>query len=80
MVIDMGKPVIIAISKLGISAIYKCYNLKLRRGKKCPDANTNKCMKCNYCRVEMSAFDATKLINSYMKSVVASHNLNNEDD
>ena len=75
----MGKPVIIAISKLWISAIYKCYNLKLCRGRKCPDANTNKCMKCNYCKVEMSAFDATKLISSYMKSIVASHNLKEKE-
>lgn len=65
---------IIALSQFGISIIYTCYNLKLKRGKKCPDKNTNKCMKCKYCKAELSAVDATKLLNSYSKRIVELHN------
>ena len=61
---------IIAFSQFGISITYTCYNLKLKRGKKCPDKNTNKCMKCKFCKAEMSATDATKLLNNYSKRIV----------
>ena len=64
----------IAFSQFGISIVYTCYNLKLRRGKKCPNKNTNECMKCKYCKAELSAADATKLLNSYSKRVVELHN------
>ena len=57
----------IAISTHGISALYSCYNLKLKWGKKCPDKKTDKCYKCKYCKVEMSAADATKCIQAYQR-------------
>lgn len=49
---------------------YTCYNLKYRLSfpkKKCPDDSSDKCMTCKYCKAEMSAYDATRLMNSYGK-------------
>lgn len=51
-----------AISRGGISVSYKCYHLP-GYGKKCPDKYTDKCMTCRYCKAEMSAADATRLLN-----------------
>ena len=53
-----------AVSRNGIGVLYTCYKLP-GHGKYCEDNGTDKCFKCKYCKAEMSAFDATKLINSY---------------
>ena len=60
----------IAISTEGISVNYKCYNLKYTVGLfhgKCPDEYTDKCYKCKYCKADMSAYDATKLIEAFRR-------------
>ena len=53
-----------AIASKGIRISYRCFKLP-GYGKNCPDKNTNKCMRCKYCKAEMRASDATKLLNSY---------------
>ena len=58
----------IAISSMGIDMLYKCFKLP-GYGKKCPDKNTEKCYKCKYCKVEMQAADATKLLSVYQREV-----------
>ena len=58
----------IATSIQGISINFQCRSLKYTVGlfhKKCPDQYTDKCYKCKYCRAEMPAADATKLLNIY---------------
>lgn len=49
----------------GIAAEYKCYNLKYWYSfKKCPDAyKLDKCSKCKYCKVTLSAPDYTRILN-----------------
>ena len=53
-----------SISSRGIGILYRCFKLP-GYGKKCPDKYTNKCMKCPYCKAEMKAADATRLLSSY---------------
>jgi len=66
----------IAISRNGIGITYKCYKFP-GHGKKCPDKETSKCFECRYCKAELSAFDATRLLNSYGKR--RSQNENNSN-
>lgn len=58
---------IISISKCGIGVTYRCVSEWVRyKGKKrCPDKNTDICLTCDFCKAELSARDATKLLNSY---------------
>ena len=56
---------VIAISRAGMSIIYRCVNAKYNWFKKCPDRNTRKCFKCEYCKAEMAARDASRLLDSY---------------
>ena len=64
----MKKRMSMAISRHGLSLFYKCYNGVLYYGKKCPDRDDgHKCMTCKFCKCEMSAFDATKMLESYGK-------------
>ena len=60
------KEMYIALSKHGISIFYKCYNLVLRHGRKCPDKNTSKCFYCKYSKAQLSGSDATRLLESYI--------------
>ena len=56
----------IALTRKGISVLYKCYNLKysiIPFHKKCPDYATDKCFTCKYGKAEMEAQDATRLLN-----------------
>ena len=46
------------ISKHGIIVQYTCY----KRPQKCPDSETDKCMTCKFCKAEMDAYDATRLL------------------
>lgn len=57
----------IVVSRYGIGILYKCYNLTYRYSlfKKCPDEDTSKCMTCQYAKAELSAEDATRLLNSF---------------
>lgn len=55
----------IAVSRYGLSLLYKCYKGP-DYGKKCSDRDDgHNCMICKYCKCEMPAYDATKLLNSY---------------
>lgn len=54
----------IGISRYNINIYYNCYKLPFH-GKRCPDRNTSKCFTCKYCKAEMSAANATKLLNAY---------------
>lgn len=61
----------IAVSKGGIGVTYKCYSLKYNYipfHKKCPEAFSEKCFTCEHCRAEMTAKDATKLLNRKIDS------------
>ena len=49
---------IISISRHGYNVDYIC----CKRPKKCPDEDTEKCCTCKYCKAEMSAYDATRLL------------------
>lgn len=55
------------ISRYGIGILYKCYNLTYRYSmfRKCPDEDTEKCMHCKYGKAELTADDATRLLNSF---------------
>ena len=61
----MKKPMVLAISRNGIGILYKCYRLP-DKGRKCKEGDGgSRCMKCKYCKAEMSGFDATRLLNFY---------------
>lgn len=61
----MNRPMVIGIARYNMKIPYRCCKLP-GYGKKCPDRDDGThCMKCKYCKAEMSAEDATKLINSY---------------
>lgn len=57
----MSSGMFMAVSRNGISVFYKCYHLP-DHGSRCPNKNTDVCMKCKYCKAEMSATDATRLL------------------
>lgn len=61
------KEMYIALCRHGIPVFYKCYNLRLRHGKKCPDKNSRKCLHCQYSKAEMAGSDATRLLEAYTK-------------
>lgn len=63
---------IIAESRRGISILYRCFRLP-DYGKRCADAFTNKCFKCRFCKAEMSAEDATNLLNRYTRCKDCKH-------
>ena len=60
----MRKPMRMALFTKGVHILYKCYKLP-GYGKRCPDKNTDKCFKCKFCKVDMNAADATKLLSYY---------------
>lgn len=54
---------ILAISRRGIGITYKCFRLP-GYGRKCEQRDDGYyCMRCKYCKAEMSAYDATRLLN-----------------
>lgn len=57
----------ISMYRSGISVTYTCRWLKKIWEKKCPDADTDKCLTCRYCIAEIPARDATRLLNSYAR-------------
>lgn len=62
----MKLPMCIVMGHRGIRVTYKCLEfLHTRNGRKCPDKDTDKCLKCEYSRAEMSGFDATRLLNAF---------------
>ena len=59
---------VMATSKHGINVNYRCKSLYSKyKGKKCKDYGTDICMKCDLCQAEMSAYNATKLLERYGK-------------
>lgn len=52
----------IGLSRNGISVLYRCFNVLLRRGRKCKDKYTDKCLTCKFAKAEMSAYDATRIL------------------
>lgn len=54
-------PMYMSVSHNGILVSYKCYHVP-GYGKRCKDKNSDKCMRCKYCKAEMSAIDATRLL------------------
>lgn len=60
----MKKPMVISVTSDGVKVLYRCYHMP-DHGKRCPDRNTKKCMKCKFCKAEMSAEDATRMLNRY---------------
>lgn len=59
----MNTRMILAISRRGIGITYKCYKLP-GYGRKCYKRDDGEyCMRCKYCKAEMSAYDATRLLN-----------------
>ena len=63
----MKTRMVLAISRYNIGITYKCFHLP-DYGKRCDDRDDGShCMQCKYCKAEMSAFDATRLLNGYGK-------------
>lgn len=59
------KHMTIALSRHGLSLTYKCFKGP-GYGKGCPDRDEGEhCMKCKYCKCEMPAYDATRLLEAY---------------
>lgn len=59
---------IISMSRAGISVTFRCKRPKYASFfSRCPDKSTENCLKCEYCRADMSAPDAMKLLNTYQK-------------
>ena len=62
------KRMVISLSCYNINILYKCYNGLLKYGKRCKQRDDGSyCMKCKYCKAEISAYDATRLLESYGK-------------
>ena len=70
----MAKTMAICISRKGIKILYKCY--QFGHGRKCKNRNTDKCLICKYAKAEMSAENATRLLNSYGKKETKNENEN----
>ena len=48
-----------------INVNYRCKSIYAKnKGKRCTDIGTDRCMTCNLCQAEMSAYDANKLMES----------------
>ena len=61
----MKTRMILAISRYNVSITYRCCKLP-DYGKRCDDRDDGyNCMRCKYCKAEMPACDATKLLNRY---------------
>lgn len=61
----MKTRMVLAISSKGIGITYKCFHLP-DYGKRCDDRDDGShCMQCKYCKAEMSAFDATRMLNKF---------------
>ena len=59
----MKKQMTMIVSRNGIGVHYTCYHLP-DYGRRCKERDDGAiCMKCKYCKAEMSAFDATRLLN-----------------
>lgn len=63
----------IAMTKAGISISCRCRRPKYASFfSRCPDESRENCLKCKYCRAEMAAPDAMKLLNSYQTRLIES--------
>ena len=63
---------IIGLSRYNMTITYTCYNGLVKYGKKCNQRDDGShCMMCKYCKAEMSAADATRLLNSYGSKIIS---------
>lgn len=63
----------ISTSTLGVGITYRCHKFP-GNGRKCPDKYTSKCYRCKHCRAEMSANDATRLMNVFQRAFMFRQN------
>lgn len=54
-------PMVIGVSSKGVNVLYRCYFLPEHNCKN-HDKNGSECRTCKYCKAEMSAADATRLL------------------
>lgn len=65
----MQKRMVLAIYRNGISVTYRCCKLP-GYGWRCQARDDGRiCMRCKYCKAEMSALDATRLMGKSEKKV-----------
>ena len=58
----MKKRMVMTISRNGIGVLFRCCHLP-DYGKRCKERDDgNRCMKCKYCKAEMSGYDAGRLL------------------
>lgn len=55
------RPMIMSVSQYGISILFRCCYLPRHNCKRHSEDN-HECLTCRYCKAEMSASDATKLM------------------
>ena len=55
------RPMIMSVSQYGISILFRCCYLP-RHNCKRHSEDCHECMTCKYCKAEMSALDATRLL------------------
>ena len=62
------RAMVMAISQYNMKILYKCYKLPKHN---CKDhsEDCHECLKCKYCKAEMSAADATRLLSHFSRSV-----------
>ena len=61
----MKRRMTIVVSRNGIGILFRCFRLP-DYGKRCDERDDgDHCMKCKYCKAELSGFDATRLLNFY---------------
>lgn len=63
----MGK--YFSTSQYGITVNYKCYKLKKPFRKVCDKDSIEDCYRCEFCRAEMKAYDAVRLLEGLRKRV-----------
>ena len=65
----MKTRMVLAISRNEISVTYRCCKLP-GYGRKCIERDDGyRCMRCRYCKAEMSGYDATRLLNKTAEKV-----------
>ena len=61
----MKRRMTMIVSRNGIGILFKCFRLP-DYGKRCNERDDgDHCMRCKYCKAELSGFDAIRLLNFY---------------
>lgn len=69
----MKRRMTMVVSRNGIGVLFRCFRLP-DYGKRCKERDDgDHCMKCKYCKAEMSGFDATRLLNKYERNTHATN-------